>query len=83
MTNVSERGKNITKFTGNALYGMKKEYSEPQLHQWRLRRGGWLIMEWPNTVVAKCFENDTNINFHKACCFSVFRYFLSDVTIEY
>uniref|UniRef100_A0A4W5RDD2 Transketolase n=1 Tax=Hucho hucho TaxID=62062 RepID=A0A4W5RDD2_9TELE len=28
-----------------------------------------------HTVVAKSFENDTNINFHKVCCFSVFRYF--------
>uniref|UniRef100_A0A4W5LY99 Cyclic nucleotide gated channel subunit alpha 2 n=1 Tax=Hucho hucho TaxID=62062 RepID=A0A4W5LY99_9TELE len=28
-----------------------------------------------STVVAKRFENDTNINFHKVCCFSVFRYF--------
>ena len=27
------------------------------------------------TVVAKHFENDTNINFHNVCCFSVFRYF--------
>ena len=27
------------------------------------------------TVLAKSFENDTNINFHKVCCFSVFRYF--------
>ena len=35
---------------------------------------------WSCTVVAKCFENDTN--FHKVCCLSVFRY-LSDVTMEY
>uniref|UniRef100_A0A8C7DR92 Protein 4.1 n=1 Tax=Oncorhynchus kisutch TaxID=8019 RepID=A0A8C7DR92_ONCKI len=27
------------------------------------------------TVVAKSFENDTNFNFHKVFCFSVFRYF--------
>ena len=27
------------------------------------------------TVVTKGFENDTNINVHKVCCFSVFRYF--------
>ncbi|CDQ88970.1 unnamed protein product [Oncorhynchus mykiss] len=28
-----------------------------------------------HTVVAKSFENNTNINFHIVCCFSVFRYF--------
>jgi hypothetical protein len=27
------------------------------------------------TVVAKGFENDRNINFHKVCCLSFFRYF--------
>ena len=26
------------------------------------------------TVVAKSLGNDTNMNFHKVCCFSVFRY---------
>lgn len=27
------------------------------------------------TAVAKSFENDTYINFHKVCSFNVFRYF--------
>ena len=35
--------------------------------------GFW--MQFLHRVVAKSFENDTNINFHKVCCFSVFRYF--------
>uniref|UniRef100_A0AAZ3SP25 Kinesin family member 13Bb n=1 Tax=Oncorhynchus tshawytscha TaxID=74940 RepID=A0AAZ3SP25_ONCTS len=29
-----------------------------------------------HTVVAKSFENDTNINFHKVCCFSLPLFFL-------
>ena len=27
------------------------------------------------TVMDKSFENDTNMNFHQVCCFSIFRYF--------